>query len=1271
MATIEAFEITQRKIGQMFELLLDYMGYDFPKGIQNDWRVLVSSILGSVDMLHFVSFPLAYPGSHPLHLDDQFDEDVELGLINSDLDAPSKESHIWPTGTFDPDWACCPTGDDTYPAWDGYPSLNPLLPDYPESGGNRVPVFLRAMYVTASSGTGHGSIPHTSVFNLTLARPIDESSRDDLYDIRVYRFDSTSGGEPVLPLEEVARTVTTLTDTITVQVGNSAGQTIEEGVLTYYVVFWNSPDDFVAVTPPSPASGSDVTSSLVISQKGQRDLFDSNRYDFINFLSPSTPHYIKSRNHTQLDIVDGNEEGYTTVDPEFYRMPALQGSLDPDYLTDDPAAGMGMGSVWGYGYSLDSGDLDPSDSTVVYGVNIALDVRLPAVSWSINRGPEVYPEFWPGDWVDFAYYPPLETNEIPVAKAIVKRVVSKKEAIYRPQMSVIHLEYYPSYGRQHSLDLEVLDSLIPIIEKNLTIKDEVGDMADRMVFPLIATTPTLTRFQGGVIDSMVNILLILDAGKRFNSYWKNPLEDAETKPYFGDLNDYIEDLVTSYPGQITFDENLCSMISAYANFQPSRILSSFNPDSTYLDLDYGTVCYLDRKLAYPTGLEVALPKKRSCHRLLQMDKLQKDYSIKLTMRNQRLDRVFKETFLSASSKWISDAQASLLLAAGTPRDPYLWPAKLAENPTWVQYGRTVLIPDAMGGESHPLSMRPFDPRDPTLPLYDEFVADLEAAGYTEEQIQDAVTDQEYLHGGFDTVDLNTIPEQMVSLDEMQVGVTMYNETGIPIWKGSQEVFGDDTRTRYGFLVDGEWYYQDFDEDTCNEERGVYVETHEGLGENAKHQTLDAGTPVTEFALNGTYFSLATTFTADFVSVSPKITNIRLKLKAVGMPLVNLAITVNNVLLSGAPGSILQTSDWVPYNSVPLDSDWVEFSFPASATLVAGTRYAICLYSDDTNPASVLDSTNRIEWAYADRDTHSYGMTSKNSKLILAATAGDEELSVTDSSVYDSAPFYAVADDELVLVTLVSGNVLTLDSPLSYDHAKDVRVFEVVYVPSDSEKRWVYADSTGALFQWEAPISNQSYDATYQIDVYVPEAKAVKEVPSLEWSGDDVTADLDTLDTVYISTTSDSYAIDDDGGPYGTLGGLTPLATFNGPSTFGFPSLNSFRQSGTNVMDGYVAWTSNRLSSPSTFSVFPSAKNVSSVVTYIPTEHDMYLTVACVGWDGNVTIVDKFIPAGTSSPVLLDLGEFVGISFLWVQQDEFVSSDTYGFGAGETFMIRSK
>lgn len=1264
MATREAFEITQRRIGIMFELLLDYMSDDLAKGQQNNWRVLISSILGSVDQLHLVTFPLVYPGSHPLHLDGQFDENVELGFINAALDAPAKDSHIWPSGEFDPDWAYTPAGTENYPAWNGYPTVNDLLPDYPVSG-SRIPVFMRGMFVTASSKTGSGSISHTTKFDLVVPRAFTESSRTDLRDIRVYRFDSTDDNVPQLPIAEVPRSLNSTTSTITVQVGISSGQTIEEGVNTYYLVFWNSPDDTVA-TAPTAATGTDVTASLNLTQRLPRDLFDANRYDLVDFEDTQTSHFLKAHNHTQLNLIDGSPDGYDTKDPEFYRLPPLHGSLDPDFETDDPMAGMG-GAMWGYGYSLDSGDADPSPEWV-YGVTISLEVSVASVSWVVRRGPDTPPEFWPLLWEDFAYHPKGGPNEIPLAKAIVKRVGYSKESAYRPNTSVVHLEYYPSYGRDHSRDLEVLDSLIPIMAKNLILSDVVGEMADRMLFPLVAMTPSLEGFHGGVVGSMVSTLFSPTAPGRFNAYWKNPPEDPEIKPAYDDLSEYMQEMLDNYPAQMDFHENVCSMVAAYTSFQPSTVLASFNPDAEDLTSEFGTTCRSERKLAYPTTLEIALPKKRTCHDRIQRDRLGRDYSVKLIMRNPRLDRVTKEMYLSASTKWISDKQAATMLAAGIPRDPYLWPSKLAQNPTWASYGRAVLIPDAMGGESHPLLMKPFDARDTSLPLYDEFVANLEALGYSEEQILDAVTDQEYLHGGFDTVDYRTLPAEMISLDEMLLGVTMYNETGIPIWKTSLEVFGEETPLRYGFRVGGSWYHQDFDKAACTLERNSYVVTHDGLGEDAKHQTVDAGTPNDEFALDGTNLQLATSFSADFAEMSPKVTTVALKLRAVGLPTANLAVTINEMLGGGTPGTVLQTSEWIPYSSLPLDFGWVEFSFELPADLSPTSRYLICLYADDPN--SVLDANNRVEWAYANLDAHSYGITPINSGLLEAASIGDTELSVSDASVFSTAPIYVLIDDEISLVTGIEGNVLALDSALTAEHAASTKVFEVTYEASDSEKRWVYKNLTGEALVWTAPTSNQNYDATYRIDVVVPPAEQVTTVPVEEWSGDDITASLDSLDTIYISTTGDAYDETLENSIYGTLGGLSPLATFNGQGTYDFPGLNTFRSSGTNVIDGFVAWTSSRLATPSTLSVFPSAKSDSGV-SYIPTAHDMYLTVGCVRWDGTVEIVKKYIAAGTNSPTLLDADAFVGISFMWVQQDEFASDDTYGFGAGETFVVRSR
>lgn len=1300
MATRSAVDAIQRMLARSFRPFVDAQDEDPWIGVENAWSTVYASIVGSMDFYHKVEFPLRNPyfDEHPIYLGDQSDV-ITYGYVNADLSAAGRNSHAWPSSYFDYDWCPCPNGQEDYPAWDGWPDLNDALPDYPEYMSNQLPVFLRGCLVRAERVSGADPLVGTIVITCPRAysESLDQTSYDDIF---VYRFEGAtydSGQGKWIP------SGTVYVGSFEVLGGDQIriGVSIPAGEPRFFMVYWRSPGSYFPpyVTPLV----SDVTASTTITIYETRTLFDDDRYDLINYSSGGN-HYAKNERSTRYPMVDGSDTHYYDPNPTFYKLPALTGSLDPaaDPSGETPGGGFWyIPGIWGYGYSLDMGANNPSDADCVVPVTIAFRTAAgEETQLAVVQGPVVPPEFQVAKWKDFAYYPPPPDGYDVFAHVVVRQMASWRETRYCPTSQIEFVDEVPSYGRDPIADIEFRIVLTPSVVGVDFMLLSLADAMDQGLKPILLVTPYTSDKMVGLYDESTQHLGEFDADV-IASYWRIPFQHPSTVTTDEDVDSVLDHVLTAgygYAEMLEFDEPLRHATADAYGVQFSASIMRFDADTTAFDAGTWVASGEPCRIARP--IEIFFPEDGGCLQYSTPDRLKYDYSLRMFLLSYTRDVIQKDVFISASQYWLTDQEAQDRLNAGLVRDPYLWPTKLDAIHEWSLYGRTAYIPDSRGGEAHSLPMRPFDPRDTSLPTYEEMLAalreqyaddlnsgDANRVRRAEEAIQDALSDQEYLYGGFDTVDLGTLTDSFVGMDRATIGVTFYNNTGVATWESSSRMWGGyypsfdlydpltgNPTTRYGFAVDGVWYFQSFDEEGVQEHRRDYMDVHPAEADVMKRQANDDGADNDEFAIDGTNMLLATTFVADFASVANQISTVKLKLRRVGVPAATLIVTINSTDLSTkVPESVLQISSEFDAAELTEDFEWVEFSFTRPASLDVSTRYAICLTpTEPSGEGIVLSDDDRIEWAYADVDLHSYGATQTSSQLASELVIGATTAYVTDGSNFSTSNFYVTIDDELLHVTSRTGNVLTLTSGPSIAHDSGSLVYEVTYVASDSEIRWVYEQLEQETYDWASP-TDPTFDATFELDRRASDVSIVVEVPPGEWAGADIRVTDAVNDAFYIAPTGESYDTDfedDDMFLYGYATGLNPLAGFNVANTYDFPPMNTLRIHITNVTDGYVAWSSERLDVPSTLTIFPLATVSGAVVTYIPTATDMYVTAVCRKHDGTIQVVEKLVPAGTNAPLLLDSGEFIGVDLLFVDPDAFQDEPMCGYAASERFEIRT-
>ena len=1299
MATREGFDLLQTTMSDaLYPLTIAVDGEEGSPGSDLYWQYLYLSLMGSLDYHHLVLFNLSGSAGedHPFAFNDLMDQNISFGFINSDISFNSLESHLVMPGVFDPNWSLCPNGLIDYPSWDGWPVGDPLLPGYPEYLGNRLPVLMRGMLVRMDSIAGDVSGDEWAT--ISYSRAFDETMRpDDLYDIRVYRIRTSTAGVPSGDVYEMERVASD--PSIGFKLGENAGDTVPFGTPIFYIVVWASPDEYVETSPPptgTPSYSSFVTATLY----EQRDLFDSNRYDLITY-DTDNRHWMRDERSTRFQITDGSPAHYDEENPIFYQLPALTGSLDPDAGTGGvPGPGPFIGWMWAYGYSLDQGDDNPADRNVVRGVILCYQAKAGETTmYRVIAGPDVPPEFQPGDWADFAYYPPCPDDYRLFAKFVIRQTEYGNDAAYRPKVYIEHCETIPSYGTLPLDSVSFADRVTADMYGKSNYYVGMLNLSQSFILnPVFFSTPPIQPLLSGMI-SMTSQVAQGRQGTLFNSYWKMPYDHPTQDIVDVDaitVHDYLIEQGSEYHMQLELDAGVRDSVADLYFNQISTILCTFSTNQD--EGDIGLTNDPNKILHLPSSLEIHFPVNINSYAETNLDDLTMDYSLRMRLRTQTNDEMIKDLFLGASSFYISDDRAAEMLSEGISRDAYLWPSKLDGIQNWILYGRSMFIPDAKTGETQPIIMRQFKPRDPSLPTYEEFLAaeqeryanDLDSGDQARidranEQIQDDISDQEYLYGGFDEPDTRSWSASFTKMKEMLLGVTLYNQTGIGYWQNTSRKWGGDhptvelydietglLRTRYGFRVDDDWYYQSFTQDDVSAERESYIAAHPPDDLVLQEQIEDAGTPNYEFAIDGTNMILATTFTADFVDVESKVSRVSLKIRKVGNPSAKLLATLSETDISTkAPTTNIQTSNYISTDDLGEDFAWVEFTFTNPVALTDAARYAICLFqSDPLGDSEIIDSDNRIEWAFADQSIHSYGVTETSSTLTAALAMGSSSITVADGSVFPSSSFYVKLKAETILISTRTGNILTLSSPTTKAHIVGTRVYEVVFVPTDSELRWVLIyDDPNYVWEGSPVLTNPSYDATYELMRPEIVIDLVEQVPAERWGGTDIDLTGAVNDAFYIIPSDQDYDTEEE--PlFGTLGGLEPLGGFNVATTYDFPPMNTFRCGVANITDGYICWTSRTLDDPSTFSLIGPAENVSNVVTYIPTASDMYITALLRRADGTRKAVTKKMDAGATGKVLLDSEEFVAVDVLWVDASEFKQLPYYGYGPTERFVVRS-
>ncbi len=838
-----------------------------------------------------------------------------------------------------------------------------------------------------------------------------------------------------------------------------------------------------------------------------------------------------------------------------------------------------------------------------------------------------------------------------------------------------------------------------------------------------------TGGQMGIVDEIRKILDSNDAVASFDSnltvevlsemyslepwyinlvYWKSPQNHNLKHFDFSDETNWAtaysrgidtsRSFVSYYPGDGSYDDSITS-------FDRSNWLT------TKQDRDDATKTGLilkDREMINQSQLEIYFPPADAA--TLASDNnsnvLNQDYSLKLFLVDKNHNTVDKEIFLTNANYFISDVDLNTKIDNNEIVEQYITPTTINSIEEYKNFGDASIIPDARNGGSYKIYMKVFSPSDENRYtkeeyfnlLYEEYSSDIEEGGKVAydawQEIRTQMSDYADTIGWNDT-DLRTLTNKYKKISKTWLGVTKYNfdkQTGIfntiPWEIKYTYLFGySDETVRWGYKVNNQWFYQNFNQDLVVTNRQDYINSHIPEDALVKRQDRHEIFNDIDFALNGNVSFLAQTFTPDFLNVARRVDKISLYLYRVGeISSTNLVLTICE-LASNRPDKIISVSDFVNSNDVELDDsqngNWVDFNFSKEIYFQEGLRYAMVLTTLEKN--NNLNSESKIVWRFAEDNTYSYGVTNTFTFLTQDVSSGDTVVYVEDLTSFPDTPFFISINNDLYYITNVSYDSTMSAWALSFSdyeypeydntgleypeytwyiniltesYSSGTIVYLVNFYPYDPENRFYssFEDEYKIIMSdWELP-EYSNHDASYRIYMLADTISDIYTVGYSDWFGDDLELNNNAYaDSFYITGASGEYdPYPNDSSEYfkklwlkenfgwyvnpsntviyswapGMRGipinNSKVLGGFNVAGVGDFPKSNNFRAGTINKVDSFWAWSTDKLEVPDQIVILPQANISTSSISYLPIVTNTFLTIGLVRSDGTRKVINKII-----------------------------------------------
>ncbi len=1191
-------------------------------------------IIGSVDYFNKITLKPQNLKLHPLSLT-FIEDEIDYGYINAEVnnyaiedknvkrikdDNYNEETFYLYAPPIILSWTGSTTENITtlpieYPAWEGWQNGNGSNPIGGANNDTILPVFMNAAYITIKPET---EISTNDILEVNIIEELNFSKWNNYDDIKLYHFADYDAQKTPL-LSSVAECKKRIENN---KLYFQPIKNIPAEDKHFFILYWSSPDSWIQNNPsPEIENGITFAGNYEIIKLPYVNYFFSQRVDLLQFKNPNP--ILKARNRTFSEFNEQDERIYSFEDPVYYPMDKLSGTLDEtiqQFYADSSGRGTYfpelniqqlMSFILG-GFSADyknkSGYPDPE---AVFGVTIGIisQVELqksygatPRTRYSYKKGPEIFPDMFPDQWKNFEYFPDTPHYYIPYIKLIVGQIPADKRSGNSPRAVILYMEYTKNYASDCINNIKLVKELENTL---IQIYQLATSENSKYIMPTIAFESyfAFLALQNKFIDNTS----ILFAHKKYETQGftintanvPRQLSNSILSGISGGKKTLSTEILATNARDTAWFQNIfywnCPKAHGADHFQFDHYSNWMVAYARGIDTSTKYINYLpgneeaglaitNRKIFSPINMEIYIKDTG------QPNTTDLDLTINIGFRDFLFNRIYKKNlFLPASKYYLTNAERERReLDDLESTDGYIYPDFLNSLKEYQMFGEQILLSNLRKGQTRTIEMKYLDPDDPDLPTMEEFIQDWINKNAGDEidwqDLRDAIQYQEE-NGGFDKIDLRTLTNRAILLDEFWLAATTYTKGNV-YWNYSADWqtrgYSNYPSTRYGYKVNGLWNYQNFDFNNVTNNRIEYMQSHLGFPfynnyQNSqmeyivKKQTNHDLHNYEQFALNGTLDYLAQTFTADFSETVTKIINIELYLERLGMQEdLSLALYVYNTKNSAPFGSPLNANPaLVSFNDVPKEGGWINFQFEEPIKLPNNKekRYAIVLST--VGPTSTeLNEESLIAWHYASINTYAYSISNTITYLTESEVTNENGILVENATIFPDVPFFVAIEGDIYYIVSIQENALKFDEYIyneehpgyhwhictdDKEYSIGAPVSLVSFIPLDPEQRWninridEYGLTTNS---WQEP-EQSNYDAAYKIIVQSDNVGPIEEVSIYDWFGDDLEEESEKYaDIFYIVPESTVYDVTQGWG--GNMLGLTATEFVSSEITTGQP-----------------------------------------------------------------------------------------------------------------------
>jgi hypothetical protein len=220
-------------------------------------------------------------------------------------------------------------------------------------------------------------------------------------------------------------------------------------------------------------------------------------------------------------------------------------------------------------------------------------------------------------------------------------------------------------------------------------------------------------------------------------------------------------------------------------------ISGLPPSTELLRLDANNLYLTGEKLNINTELEIYQEYSGQCSSIdieTAGSRVGFDYTFRLNLEDEDENILVKDWYIMASKYFLTQEEYNRQLESEQGILGYFTTEKLQEIDEWRLQGYAGIIPDLAMGKSRKLQTRVVSPEDSTQLTEDQYRQQLKNRGYSDSQINDAISDYIDEHGSFYYVDLSQYSNKFIGINDASLSITEYTYSAESYWSNNIDDF---------------------------------------------------------------------------------------------------------------------------------------------------------------------------------------------------------------------------------------------------------------------------------------------------------------------------------------------------------------------------------------------------------------------------------------------------------------------------------------------------